>query len=153
VRFVIDSMLGKLARWLRLLGYDSHYQRSYRPGVIDQLMKADRCLLTRSKEIADHYLNSVLLYADNVGEQLAELKERLPLAPDRSNWFSRCLICNVMLQKAQTEEARENVPDYVFYQNITTIHRCPSCGRYYWPGSHRTRMLRQLKIWGLIEND
>jgi uncharacterized protein with PIN domain len=141
-------MLGSLAKWLRLLGYDTHYQSYYGPGVIDQLIKMDRRLISRHKDTAHRYSNAVLLQGDNVGAQLAELKERLSLAPDRSVWFCRCLICNVLLEKAQPQEAHENIPEYVFYKNMAGIRYCPSCGRYYWPGSHRTRMLRQLEKWG-----
>jgi uncharacterized protein with PIN domain len=153
VRFVIDSMLGKLARWLRILGYDTHYQRVFEAELIEKLLKADYHLLTRHRDTADQYMNALLIRSDNVGEQLVELKERLHLAPDRSNWFSRCLICNVVLKKTQKEEARENVPEYVFYQNMAGIRQCPTCGRYYWPGSHRRRMLMQLEDWGFSESD
>ena len=151
MRFVADSMLGKLAKWLRILGYDTHYQPYYRHGVIDQLLKEDRCLLSRHKEISDQYGNALLLHADQVGEQLAELKNMANLAPERSNWFSRCLICNSLLREVRQDEASENVPEYVFYQNMAGIRSCPSCGRYYWPGSHRTRMIRQLREWGFVE--
>lgn len=150
MRFVADSMLGKLAKWLRVLGYDTLYQPYYGHGVIDQLLKEDRRLLSRREETSNQYSNSILLHADIAGEQLAELKDMVNLAPDRSNWFSRCLICNALLRKAQPDEARENVPEYVFYQNMAGIRSCPSCGRYYWPGSHRARMIRQLREWGFV---
>ena len=148
IRFVADCMLGKLAKWLRVLGYDTHYQRYYRPGDIDQLVKKGRRLLSRHKRITDHYINAVLIHSNGVGSQIAELKEVSCLEPDQSNLFSRCLICNVLLTEAQEDAARENVPEHVFYENMTGIRFCPSCGRYYWPGTHRTRMLRQLKEWG-----
>jgi uncharacterized protein len=150
VKFVADSMLGKLAKWLRILGYDTLYQSYYRPGVIDHIMKEDRCLLSRHKETVDQYTDALLLAADRVGEQLAELKQAIPLKSDQSNWFSRCLMCNVLLKEAKEGKAWGNVPEYVFYQNIKGIRFCPSCGRYYWPGSHRTKMLNQLSKWGFI---
>ena len=148
MKFLADSMLGKLAKWLRVLGYDTLYQRYYGPGVIDGLLSEGRCLLSRHKAKIEAYGNGVLLHANHVGEQMAELKGVLHLAPDKSKWFSRCLICNVLLKEVRAEEVRENVPEYVFYQNVPGIRFCTSCGRYYWPGSHRTRMLRQLEEWG-----
>jgi uncharacterized protein with PIN domain len=148
VKFLADSMLGKLAKWLRILGYDTAYRSHYRPGFLDLIIKEDRHLLSRHKETADQYAGALLIHADRVGEQLNELKQLIPLAPDRSNWFSRCLICNVVLREAEVDEARENVPEYVFYQNTKEIRFCPSCGRYYWPGSHRKRMISQLEEWG-----
>ena len=150
VKFVADSMLGKLAKWLRVLGYDTLYQSYYGPGVIDRLVKEDRCLLSRHKATVDHYTDALLLYSDRVGGQLTELKQLVPLTPDQSNWFSRCLVCNVLLKEAKENEARGNIPEYVFYQNIKGIRFCPSCGRYYWPGSHRTKMVSQLREWGFI---
>ena len=148
MRFIADCMLGKLAKWLRVLGYDTHYQRYYRPGDVDHLVEKGRCLLSRHKRITDHYTNAVLLRANAVGGQVAELKEQVCLDPDQSDWFSRCLICNILLVEVQEEVARENVPEHVFYENMTGIRFCPSCGRYYWPGSHRTKMVRQLNEWG-----
>jgi uncharacterized protein with PIN domain len=151
LKFVADSMLGKLAKWLRILGYDTHYQSYYRPGVMDQLLIEDRCLLSRYREAANQYRNTVLLNADRVGAQLHELRAKIEdFRPDRSNWFSRCLACNTVLKEAPRGEARDNVPEYVFYNNMLEIRRCPSCRRYYWPGSHRTRMVNQLEEWGFI---
>ncbi len=147
-RFVADSMMGKLAKWLRIMGYDTLYQSYYRPGALDQLLKEGRRLLTRHEKRADHYREAILLRPNRVAEQLAELKKRLPLRPDPSRWFSRCLICNALLKHAALEEARENVPEYVFYRNIHSIRVCPRCGRYYWPGTHRMRMIQQLEQWG-----
>ena len=149
MKFVADSMLGKLAKWLRILGYDTHYQSYYRPGVMDQLLIEDRCLLSRYREAVNQYKNTVLLNADRVGAQLDELREKIEdFSPDRSNWFSRCLACNTVLKEAPRDEARDNVPEYVFYSNMSGIRWCPSRRRYYWPGSHRTRMVKQLEEWG-----
>ena len=146
--FVADSMVGKLTKWLRVLGYDTHYQRSYGPGVIDRLVMEGRFLVSRHKGTVDLYRSAVLLHSNRVGEQLVELRERVPLSPNRSQWFSRCLICNVFLKSVSEDEAQENVPEYTFFQNVTGIRSCPSCERYYWPGSHRVKMVRQLEEWG-----
>ena len=150
VKFVADSMLGKLAKWLRILGYDTIYQSYYRTGIIDRLMKEDRCLLSRHEKTVTQYTSALLLHSDRVGEQLAELERLIPLKPDQSKWFSRCLICNALLKEAKEDKAWGNIPEYVFYQNIKGIRFCPSCGRYYWPGSHRTNMMSQLREWGFV---
>ena len=147
-KFVADCMLGRLAKWLRALGYDTHFQRYYRPGDIENLVKKGRFFLSRHRGKTAHYTHAVFIHANGVGDQIAELKKRAHLAPVRSTWFSRCLVCNVLLTEAQKDEARENVPEYVFYENMAGIRLCPLCGRYYWPGSHRKRMLRQLEEWG-----
>jgi uncharacterized protein with PIN domain len=151
IRFVADSMLGKLAKWLRILGYDTHYQRNFRPDIMDGMVAEGRRLVSRRKDITGRYNTAVLLHANHVGEQLAELRESLHLAPARSNWFSRCSLCNVPLKKPETEEARENVPEYVFYHHMAEVRSCPACGRHYWPGSHRMRMVAILNKWGFSE--
>jgi len=143
-------MLGKLAKWLRVLGYDTLYQSSFRPGVIDLLLKEGRYLLSRRQEAIGLYKNMIFLQADRVGAQLEELRGKVNLAPERSGWFTRCLLCNTVLTKAKLDELQDNVPEYVFFNNMQAIHSCPSCGRYYWPGSHRTRMIRQLEAWGFF---
>jgi len=147
-KFVADCMLGRLAKWLRALGYDTHYQRYYRPGDIENLVKEGRLFLSRHRGKTEHYAHAVFIHANGVRGQIGELKKRVRLAPVRSTWFSRCLVCNVLLTEAQKDSARENVPEYVFYENMAGIRLCPLCGRYYWPGSHRKRMIRQLEEWG-----
>ncbi|NQU14816.1 MAG: Mut7-C RNAse domain-containing protein [Desulfobacteraceae bacterium] len=148
MRFVADSMLGKLAKWLRVLGYDTRYKSHYGPGVIDQLVEDGRTFLSRQVKIVNSYDNAVLLQSHDTGGQLAELKEKIGFEPDGSKLFSRCLICNVLLEEADISEAKENVPEYVFYENMMGIRFCPSCCRYFWPGSHRERMARKLREWG-----
>jgi uncharacterized protein with PIN domain len=150
IRFVADTMLGRLAKWLRVLGYDTHYQRHYGPGVMDEIVKAGALLLSRHRKKIHLHTDAVLLHGNTVGEQIAELKERLDLVPGRSRWFTRCLICNIQLIVIKIDEVRENVPEYVFHQNVSRIKYCPSCGRYYWPGSHRANMERQLEKWGFV---
>jgi hypothetical protein len=55
----------------------------------------------------------------------------------------------VPLRQATRESARSSVPDFVYHENPSGIRRCPECGRFFWPGTHRDRMLRQLEDWGL----
>jgi len=147
-RFLADSMLGRLAKWLRIMGYDTHYQTFYKEDEIGQLAREGRMLLSRHRQRIDQCPHSTHIHSDHVKEQLHEMKNGKCLTPDRSKWFSRCLICNVPLKVAEAENARQNVPEYVFYQNIAGIRFCPSCGRYFWPGSHRQRMIKQLEEWG-----
>ncbi|HBF43785.1 MAG TPA: hypothetical protein DDW42_09215 [Desulfobacteraceae bacterium] len=148
MRFVVDTMLGKLAKWLRVMGYDTIYQGFYRPHEIAKFVKEGRILLSRHRKTTEKYTNTVLIHHNHVGEQLSELEMCVQLRPDRSNLFTRCLICNSILKEAQADKAVENVPEYVFYQNTTGIRFCPSCGRHFWPGTHRKNMEKQLEDWG-----
>jgi len=149
IRFVADVMLGSLAKWLRVLGYDTHYQPSYPPGAIEVLIKEGRVLLTRHRRrAAQSGQHAVLIHGNHVAGQLMELAKARHLSPPAAAWFSRCLLCNAPLRQAHESVAREHVPDYVFHQNVPHIHVCPSCGKYFWPGSHRTNMELQLRAWG-----
>ncbi len=152
MKFVADSMLGRLATWLRVLGYDTHYQPHYRDGELASLMQQDRRLVTRDRTRWKHSGEVVFLDSNLVGEQLKELLAGLKLQPEPSAWFTRCLRCNVLLESVADEEAIEKVPEYVFYQSRGNIKTCRSCGRYFWPGSHRNRMLQQLTAWGVAES-
>jgi uncharacterized protein with PIN domain len=151
LKFVADTMLGKLSKWLRVLGHDTHYQGFYKPGALHVWVKDGGRLLTRQEKIASRYDQSLLIRSVGVKDQLLELRERLDLVPERSAWFTRCIVCNEPLQGVSPGEARDNVPEYIFYLNMNQIRRCPSCGRYYWPGSHRQRMIKHLLEWGVID--
>jgi len=146
--FLADSMLGKLAKWLRVMGYDIHYQPYYKEGAMDQLVHEGRRLLSRRRGTIELYSNALLILSDHIKDQLHEMKRGGVIGHEKTEWFSRCLICNVPLKEAETADASENVPEYVFYQNMAAIRFCPSCGRFFWPGSHRERMIKQLEEWG-----
>jgi hypothetical protein len=147
-RFVADAMLGRLAKWLRVLGYDTHHQSHYPQDTIKRLVHEGRKLLSRRVETVERYPDALLIRSDHLSEQLQQMKEEGNLTAERSNWFTRCLRCNAPLRGAVAHNARENVPEYVFYENIAGIRFCPSCGRYFWAGTHRERMKRQLEQWG-----
>ncbi|MBW2610460.1 MAG: hypothetical protein JRC68_08980 [Deltaproteobacteria bacterium] len=148
VRFLADSMLGKLAKWLRVMGYDAYYESFDGAHRIYHLVQDGRLLLSRNRPITEQYPDSLLIRSDQVKEQLQEIRDAGYIKADRSKWFMRCLICNIQINEVTREDARENIPEYIFYQNKTAIRFCPSCGRYFWPGSHRNRMIRQLEEWG-----
>jgi uncharacterized protein len=147
-RFVADAMLGRLSKWLRVMGYDAYYRSHYGERLLERLVEEGRTLLSRRTKLVEQYANAVWIKSDHVHQQLLELKAKIGLTPDRSKWFSRCLLCNVLLEEASPETSLESVPDYILYQKVPDLHLCPVCGRLYWPGSHRARMTLQLEEWG-----
>ena len=150
MKFVADSMLGKLAKWLRILGHDTHYQSYYPWDMVELLVKENRRLLSRKKATVDQFKGALFIQSDNVGDQLREVNCKFPLFLGLEYIFSRCTICNVLLEEAGADMAKENIPDYVFYEHTRGVRFCPSCKRYYWPGSHRERVVRQLQAWKFL---
>jgi uncharacterized protein with PIN domain len=146
--FLADTMLGRLAKWLRIMGYDTHYQSYYGEGVISRLVNDGRLLLSRSRSLIDRYPDSLWIRSDHLNDQLKDMKDEGYLIHDRSKWFSRCLNCNVELENIDLKKSAEKVPEYVRYQHDVVINFCPSCNRYFWKGSHRERMINQLEEWG-----
>lgn len=148
VAFAVDRMLGRLARWLRILGHDVAYgpQLSGR-ALVACARREGRVLVTRDtrlvrqRDLPPH----VFVTSDHFREQLAEVARVVPLG---GGFLGRCLECNRMLETVAKPEIRERVPPYVFATQ-ETFQRCPRCGRIYWPATHRARMAAELEALGL----
>jgi uncharacterized protein with PIN domain len=150
-RFVADRMLGKLAKWLRVLGYDVVYLRNASEGEILQNLQEGRTLLTRNRRAQKwHGKGNVFIVEDNDPKiQLREVVKGLGLPELDAAVLSRCLSCNRTLEAVRREAVREEVPDYI-YQRQEEFFRCSDCGKVYWHGSHAARMRQQLRK--ILEN-
>lgn len=147
-KFILDAMLGKLARWLRIMGHDAYYRPYYKPGEIRSRVNEGRVFITRNLRCSECRKEAVFLSPDQVGEQLKQMHREGYILVDRTIWFTRCMICNEPLLQAPYESLRENVPDYVYFKNPYGISYCPSCNRFFWPGTHRQNMMARLLKWG-----
>lgn len=156
--FVADSMLGRLARWLRILGYDTAYERDVPDqAVIDRVLREDRWLLTRDGYMAKRRVlrgRHTLLTSDRLEDQLRQLKRELQLDlaidPMRA---SRCAECNLALKPVPHEEAARLVPAFVAGRHAE-LTSCAGCGRIYWPGTHWSDLLARLeRLRGPIPSD
>jgi len=133
IRFLCDPNLGKLAKWLRILGFDAEYMARWDDGRIEQAIAVSRTVLTR-KTIAGHGSGVVHIRNDHVREQLRELFNSLGIR-DFPKPFTRCSICNTPLISASPGSVNGLIPDYV--QNThDDFARCPVCNRTYWKGTH-----------------
>ena len=144
--FVADRMLGKLAKWLRVLGYDAVYLRQAGTDEILSRLQEGRILLTRDRR-ADLWREQgkvFLVKANDPKEQLREVVQGLDLTRPESALFSRCLKCNSSLNTVSREQVLEEVPEYI-WQTHYQFHRCEGCGQVYWSGSHSERMRRKLE--------
>ena len=144
MQFLADNMLGRLATWLRLLGYDTLYIPHADDPELARIARADnRVLLTRDVELTRRRgLRFVLIESDRVAEQLRQVMRDLHLHAREA--FSRCAECNVLLDDASKDSVRADVPVFVF-QSHTRFRRCPHCQRVYWRGTHWARMLARIE--------
>jgi uncharacterized protein len=147
-KFVVDRMLGRLAKALRMLGYDTIYYRGNDPEELLRMARLEgRLILTRParhSEISTPDPTRVLVKEDRVALQLRELLQTGILSPSRERLFSRCLRCNAPLDEIPCAEAEGRVPEFVFH-HVREFFQCPECHRIYWKGSHPHRMRTQIE--------
>ncbi len=130
-----DVTVGKLARWLRLLGYDVAYMETAdKLAVAWRARSEGRILLTRDRGLANRRgLQGIWIRAQGLEEQIDQvLREVDPPFPEAA---PRCMACNVPLVSLAWEKARELVPPYVA-RTQRTFSQCPECGKVYWSGTH-----------------
>ncbi len=142
MKLLADHMLGSLARWLRLMGYDTAYPE---PGpdrdLIDRARKEGRILLTRDKELAARVPGAVQVRSDELEVQIREVAGVLGLR--LVDPLSRCSLCNEVLVPAPPEDVKALVPEAVRSRHHE-FWQCPSCKRVYWQGSHWDKMVERL---------
>jgi uncharacterized protein with PIN domain len=149
MNFLADNMLGSLAKWLRILGYDVAYPPSADDNELVRLARAEgRVLLTRDTGLARRRgLTALLIESESLEDQVRQVIEQMGLSLDRP--FSRCSVCNTSLQRVDKDLVRDRVPPYVF-QTQDNFSICPHCDKIYWQGTHWVRM--QKKITSLRHN-
>lgn len=151
-RFLADRMVGKLARWLRLLGYDTVYLPQLSPaGVMREGRRQGRIILTRDTRLLRHKEMplSIFVRSDRFREQLKQVVDTCHLDPLRL-LFTRCAECNQSLDVVAKENIRDHVPAYV-WQTQDEFRRCPECHRIYWGATHRAYVVAELRRIGLVE--
>lgn len=143
VRLLADGMLGRLARWLRLLGYDTAYENHADDLELARRARAEgRILLTRDRALAARKgLRALLIESEDVQEQVRQVVEMLGPPPNPA--LSRCSVCNTPLEPAAPHQVADRVPPYVL-QTQERFGVCPKCGRVYWAGTHLEHMRRYL---------
>jgi uncharacterized protein with PIN domain len=148
MKFAADAMLGKLAKWLRILGYDTSYERDIEDeSLLEAAAREGRFLLTRdTRLIRKLEPGEYLFIRDNApSDQLRQVFRELGLKADDWLIFSRCTLCNTPLVDMDKEHTQGLVPEYVF-MNAESFKRCPSCGRIYWRGTHAKRIRDRLLL-------
>ena len=151
-RFFVDVMLGKLARWLVLLGYDSKFAGCTGRSDLDLMTEArneGRIFVTRDRRIPEVAgVRKVVILHEDLEAQLRQIAGELSLKPDPALRFSRCTDCNEPLDTLKREAALPLVPPMARTLE-TPFWRCRLCGKVYWRGTHTDGIVATFKRLGL----
>jgi uncharacterized protein with PIN domain len=146
-----DAMLGRLARWLRLLGLDVAYAPELDDGeLVERAVAEGRLLLTRDRRLLlrRKARGGMLVRSEVLEDQVLQVVAQLGLSLRASRLFTRCVQCNLPLEEVSAAEARRRVPAYVA-RTQSSFRRCPGCRRIYWRASHVERMMERMRRMGL----
>jgi uncharacterized protein with PIN domain len=137
MRFIVDCMLGKLARWLKVLGFDVLFFPRIDDGELLAIaQKENRTLLSRDTALVQkaNGVKSLLVSSEKWNKQVREVLDKFDLWGKVSP-YTRCLECNSPLRVISREAARKLVPPFVC-EHASRFSLCPCCGRVYWQGTH-----------------
>ncbi|HEX74928.1 MAG TPA: hypothetical protein G4N93_07305 [Dehalococcoidia bacterium] len=149
LKFIVDNNVGKLAKWLRIMGYDTlFFNGSDDSGMIAIALAEDRVILTRDTQIIKRrvvtrgQLKAILIQSDEPERQMRQVIDSLNL-----DWqfksFTICLECNQPLVERSKQQVKDLVPPYVF-KTQSQYMECPACHRIYWRGTHWQAMTKKL---------
>jgi len=144
LKLLADCMLGRLAKWLRLLGYDTAYENDASDSHLAHRARAEeRVLLTCDHELAARRgLRTLLIESETLEEKVQEVRDAL--GPPLDSALSRCSVCNGVLEAVALAEIADRAPPYVL-RTQTEFRRCSGCGKVYWPGTHTQRIHEQIE--------
>jgi uncharacterized protein with PIN domain len=160
-RFLADAMLGRLARWLRILGYDAEYFPGEDEDLLRRARSEGRILLSRDTRLlqrgpagirpvpgreTDSLPPHLFIESDHVMAQLRQVVAALGLNP-ASPPVRRCTCCNVVLEPRDKAQVAGLVPEFV-WSHHQAFWACPRCQRIYWAGTHRRRMDEAIRALG-----
>ncbi len=150
VRFIVDQNVGKLAKWLRMMGYDTLFFTDEDDWLMVRAALAEnRVILTRDTQVMSRgvvsrgRIKAILIQSEEPEEQIRQVAATLDL-DYQSEPFTICLECNQPLEKKRRQQVEGRVPAYVF-QTQEQYMECPSCHRIYWRGTHWLAMIERLK--------
>ncbi len=148
--FIADANVGKLAKRLRMLGFDTLFVNGIDDDDLIRIaLNEGRIILTKDRGILHRRIVSIgkvwalLIESDTISEQISQVVRTLDLGPDFDQ-FSLCMECNEPLVHREKEEVHELVPPYV-RKTQEQYMQCPRCERIYWRGTHWEKMSKELE--------
>jgi hypothetical protein len=146
VKFIADAMLGRLARWLRFLGFDTVYFSGISDSQLIRIAREqDRAILTKDTRMIKikGLRNYLLIASDDPFQQLLETISGFKLR--QFQLLSRCVACNGKLEKIREKSlVKDAVPEYVFL-HYDLFQKCEDCGKIYWEGTHPKKFREDVK--------
>ncbi len=144
--FAAEATLGKLAKWLRMIGFDTIYAPENSAEALAGPNGKPRICLTRTRQVSDpdNSPMRVLVVPDNPYEQLKEVIGAVGIVPEDLKPFSRCIRCNILIQQIDKAHVQGLVPDHIL-ETHHIFRTCTGCGRIYWPGTHTERSRKVIK--------
>jgi uncharacterized protein with PIN domain len=146
MKFAVDKMLGRLAKWLRILGYDTLFDPYVSSATIaEQAVKEHRIFITRDVKLTKHSdpLSFFIAQSENYREQLREVVGYFQL-DTFSHLFTRCTICNKEILPVEKDVVKDRVPEKSAL-NFEKFYQCPQCKRVYWGGTHTQNTEKRLR--------
>lgn len=143
IKFFADCMLGRLARWMRALGFDTSYERSIEDDELLVRCRAEsRVLLSRDNQLIARCndVDALLVDSEKAEEQLRQVMSHFQLAYRKDNLFTRCTHCNSRVIEVPKEEVKGRIPPFVFSTEQRFTY-CRNCDKLFWRGTHRYRFL------------
>jgi uncharacterized protein with PIN domain len=150
LKFIVDHNVGKMAKWLRMAGFDaSLFTGADDAAIVAAALAEDRILLTRDRRIMKRrvivsgLIKAILIESDHFKTQVQQILSTLKLDKSSFHPFTTCLECNRRLEECAKEAIKDRVPPYVY---LTQEHfaECPVCHRLYWQGTHWQAMNRDI---------
>jgi len=148
MKLLADCMLGKLAKWLRMLGYDTAYLPDADDDELVRIaVREDRILLTRDTRLCDRRMvrkRCVFVDWGSTREQVRQVIDTLGLTVSEDTLFTRCAVCNGEITTIDKADVKGRVPPYV-YKTQTDYGYCAACDKIYWRGTHVQHVLEALR--------
>lgn len=146
MKFICDKTLGKLTKYLRILGFDAVSLKNLETLEIYKSL-ADPPLLFTKQTKAIQYKPLIFIKGDRIQEQITEIADIIRPYFDSKAFMTRCIECNTLLWFVEKQNIEERVPEYIYHHH-EKFKICPSCKKVYWEGTH----VEQMKKWTRVLN-
>ena len=150
MKFIATKELGRLAKWLRIIGFDTHYfPETERRELVIKSLRENRIILTRDSRMSVYSgVRMLHIKSDFVEDQVKQVVRELEIQLNRKRFFTLCVLCNTPLENVKKEDIQSRVPPYV-YETQESFMKCPFCDKVYWQGTHWTNVAQFVDKLGL----